>query len=110
MESFFIEMLGARLVERRKFGTADGAMLDLNGTTIFLRAERENDKIVGDSSQHRYGYDHLGLEVDDLDETYRVLTGKGVTFTLSPTESEAGRMAFIEGPDGIAIELFQTVR
>jgi catechol 2,3-dioxygenase-like lactoylglutathione lyase family enzyme len=110
MENFFTDMLGARLIERRKFGTADGAMLDLNGTTIFLRAERENDKIVGDSSQRRYGYDHLGLEVDDLDETYRVLTGKGVTFTLSPTESEAGRMAFIEGPDGIAIELFQTVR
>jgi catechol 2,3-dioxygenase-like lactoylglutathione lyase family enzyme len=108
-EKFFTDVLGAKLVEKRKFGTADGAMLDISGITISLRAIREDDKIVGDSHEQRYGYDHLGLEVDDLDEAYRTLTGKGVTFTVTPTDVPSGRMAFIKGPDGITIELFQTV-
>ena len=108
-EDFFTSMLGAKLIERKKFGTADGAVLDLNGITISLRTSRENDNIISDSSQQRYGYDHLGLEVEDLDAAYKELREKGVTFNLSPTNVEGGEMAFLKGPDGITIELFQPV-
>jgi len=100
-------MLGAKLIRRRKFGTADGALLDLSGTTISLRAAREDDNIAGDSSQERYGYDHLGLEVEDLDAAYEELKGKGITFSVLPRNVEGGKMAFLKGPDGITIELFQ---
>jgi len=100
-------VLEAKLIQRRKFGTADGAVLDLNGTTISLRKAREDDNITGDSSQQRYGYDHLGLEVEDLDAVYEELKEKGITFSIPPTNVETGRMAFIKGPDGITIELFQ---
>ena len=106
-EDFFTGMLGAKLIRRRKFGTADGALLDLSGTTISLRAAREDDNIAGDSSQERYGYDHLGLEVEDLDAAYEELKGKGVTFSVLPRNVEGGKMAFLKGPDGITIELFQ---
>jgi catechol 2,3-dioxygenase-like lactoylglutathione lyase family enzyme len=102
-------MLGAELIRRRKFGTADGAVLDLNGTTISLRTARENDNIAGDSSQERYGYDHLGLAVEDLDTAYEELKGKGVTFSVLPRDVEDGKMAFLKGPDGITIELFQPI-
>jgi catechol 2,3-dioxygenase-like lactoylglutathione lyase family enzyme len=102
-------MLGAKLIERKKFRTADGAVIDLDGITIFLRTSRENDDIIGDSSQQRYGYDHLGLEVEDLDAVYEELKEKGVTFSILPTNVENGRMAFLKGPDGITIELFQTL-
>jgi len=37
MIAFFTECLGADLARRKKFGTADGASLDLQGTTINLR-------------------------------------------------------------------------
>jgi catechol 2,3-dioxygenase-like lactoylglutathione lyase family enzyme len=107
-EKFFTGMLGAKLIERRRFGTADGATLNLNGTTISLRVKREDENIIGDSSQPRYGYDHLGLEVEDVDAAYRELKGKGITFTIPPTNVVNGRMAFLKGPDGITIELFQT--
>jgi len=107
MENFFIQMLGAKLIKHRKFGTADGAILDLNGTTISLRTAREDDTITGDSSQQRYGYDHLGLEVEDLDAAYKELKGKGLTFSVLPRNVENGKMAFLKGPDGITIELFQ---
>lgn len=106
-ENFFTGVLEAKLIQRRKFGTADGAVLDLNGTTISLRKAREGDNITGDSSQQRYGYDHLGLEVEDIDAVYEELKEKGVTFSILPKNVENGRMAFIKGPDGITIELFQ---
>lgn len=106
-EDFFTGMLGAKLIRRRKFGTADGAVLDLNGTTISLRAAREDDNIAGDSSQERYGYDHLGLAVEDLDAAYEELKEKGITFSVLPRNVEDGKMAFLKGPDGITIELFQ---
>jgi catechol 2,3-dioxygenase-like lactoylglutathione lyase family enzyme len=107
MEEFFIGMLGAKLVQRQKFGTADGAMLDLNGTTISLRTAREDDTITGDSSQQRYGYDHLGFEVEDLDAAYKELKEKGIRFSVLPRDVEQGKMAFLKGPDSITIELFQ---
>jgi catechol 2,3-dioxygenase-like lactoylglutathione lyase family enzyme len=107
MEDFFTQMLGAKLIERRKFGKADGAVLDLNSITISLKGTQEDDRVVGDSSQQRYGYDHLGLEVGDIDAAYGELRGKGVTFSVPPTKMENGKMAFFKGPDGITIELFQ---
>jgi catechol 2,3-dioxygenase-like lactoylglutathione lyase family enzyme len=110
MEDFFTQMLGAKLIERRKFGKVDGAVLDLNGITISLKAAHEDDTVVGDSSQQRYGYDHLGLEVGDIDAAYEELRGKGLTFSVPPTKVENGKMAFFKGPDGITIELFQSLR
>ena len=109
-ERFFTGMLGAKLIERRKFGTADGATLDLNGTSINLRVKREDESITSDSSQPRFGYDHLGLEVEDVDAAYKELKEKGITFTIPPTDGVNGRMAFLKGPDGITIELFQTFK
>ena len=37
MINFFTDDLGAALVARQKFGTADGASLNLQGTTVNLR-------------------------------------------------------------------------
>ena len=47
MIKFFVEALGATLVARKKFGTADGASLDLQGTTVNLRVDREDEVMVG---------------------------------------------------------------
>lgn len=105
-ERFFIETLGAKLVERRKFGTADGVVLDLSGKQISLRASREDDNITS-GSQKRYGYDHLGVEVEDVEAAYRELKGKGFHFTISPRDSPTSKFAFFEGPDNITIELLQ---
>jgi catechol 2,3-dioxygenase-like lactoylglutathione lyase family enzyme len=106
-ERFFTGMLGAKLIERRKFGTVDGATLDLSGTMINLKVKHEDENIIGDSSQPRYGYDHLGLEVEDVDAAYKELKEKAITFTIPPTDVVNGRIAFLKGPDGITIELVQ---
>ncbi len=107
MIGFFTDILGAELVERRKFGTADGAKLDLEGTTVNLRVANENEKIVNDASEPRFGYHHLGLEVEDVDAAYNQLTDKGFTFTIKPNDAGNVRIAFFLGPDNIVIELVQ---
>ncbi len=107
MIHFFNEMLGARLVERKKFGTADGATLDLNGTTVNLRVAREDETVMGDNSIPQYGYNHIGLMVEDVDKAHAELTAKGYVFSTAPQNAAQHRIAFFNGPDNITIELMQ---
>ncbi len=107
MIDFFSEVLGAELVERRKFGTADGARLSLDGVAINLRVAAEGEEIVNDASNPQFGYHHLGLEVEDVDAIYSELTEKGYTFTIPPTDLGYVKMAFFRGPDNIVLELVQ---
>ena len=107
MIAFFTEVLGATLIKRQKFGTADGASLDLQGTTVNLRVSREDEQMVGDASQARYGYDHIGLEVEDIETVFKDLTAQGFTFLVPPREIPDLKIAFFKGPEDITIELVQ---
>ena len=109
MITFFTAVLGAGLVARQKFGTADGASLDLHGTTINLRVSREDDQLVGDASQSRYGYDHIGLEVEDIETAFNDLTALGFTFLVPPREISNLKIAFFKGPEDITFELIETL-
>jgi catechol 2,3-dioxygenase-like lactoylglutathione lyase family enzyme len=107
MIQFFTDILNARLIDRRKFGTADGASLDLDSTTVNLRIAREDENIVADPSQAAYGFDHIGLEVDDIDAAFKDLTTRGYSFFMRPTEIPGMKIAFFKGPEDITIELCQ---
>ena len=107
MITFFTETLEAKLVMRKKFGTADGASLDLQGTTVNLRVSREDETIVGDASQSSYGYDHIGLQVEDIETAYTELQAQGFSFLVPPTDIPNLKMAFFKGPEDITIELVQ---
>ena len=51
---------------------------------------------------------HLAFQVENLDETMRDLTAKGVQITDGPTQSSSGnRFIFIDAPDGYEIELIE---
>jgi catechol 2,3-dioxygenase-like lactoylglutathione lyase family enzyme len=123
MITFFTETLEAKLVMRKKFGTADGATLDLQGTTVNLRVSREDEEMVGttvnlrvsredeemvgDASQSSYGYDHIGLQVEDIETVFTELQAQGFKFFVPPTELPDLKMAFFKGPEDITIELVQ---
>lgn len=51
----------------------------------------------------------LTLQVEDVDETYELLKGKGVKFEEPPGDRESwgARTAYFRDPDGNLIELFQ---
>jgi catechol 2,3-dioxygenase-like lactoylglutathione lyase family enzyme len=107
MINFFTEVLAAKLIDRRKFGTANGASLDLDGTTINLRVAREDEQMVGDASQTTFGFDHIGLEVEDVENAFKDLTAQGYSFFMPPTEIPNMIIAFFKGPEDITIELCQ---
>ena len=107
MITFFIETLGATLTVRKKFGAADGASLDLHGTTINLRVSREDEEMAGDAHHARFGYDHIGLTVEDVDAAHEELARQGFSFFMPPTDIPGLRIAFFKGPDGITVELVQ---
>ncbi len=107
MIAFFEDAIGAKFVEHRKFGTADGAMLDLQGITINLRVARENEEIGENISRSNYGFDHIGLQVEDLQAAHENLTQRGYSFFVPPTETADYITAFFKGPENISIELLQ---
>ena len=54
------------------------------------------------------GLDHIGLVVKDVDAFAAKLKAKGVVFTQEPKTLRPGlRMCFIQGPQGISIELLE---
>ena len=107
MIDFFTDALGARLVERKQFGGADGAVLDLNGTGISLRVEKKDEVIAGDASQTRYGYDHIGLQVENINQAMQELAPKGVEFLSDPVDLGDRLSVFFKGPERITLELLE---
>ena len=104
---FYVDMLGATLVSRAE--TAAGVLrvsLKLAGLDLFI------DRAPPDTPPCRprpfLGLEHVGLTVADLDGAAAELKAKGVVFTLEPVDFRPGlRIAFIQGPDGVEIELLQ---
>lgn len=54
--------------------------------------------------------DHLGWLLDDFEGTVATLKEKGAAFLVGPQKSGDHMMAFIEGPDGVKIELVEEVK
>ncbi len=65
--------------------------------------------MTGDASQTRFGYDHLGLQVEDIDAAYEDLKTRGFKFFMAPKNIPDLRIAFFRGPEEITIELIQTL-
>ncbi len=54
------------------------------------------------------GLDHFGFKVKNLEETVASLKNKGAKLVIEPTTTPSGiKIAFIEGPEGIRIELVE---
>ena len=108
MIDFFTQNFDAKLIAMKKFGGADGASLDLSGTTVNLRVLQENEKMMDPASGKTFGYHHVGINVDDVDATYKNLSAKGFKFSVPPKDiDETMRIAFFDGPENVTFELLQ---
>ena len=60
----------------------------------------------------QWGLDHIGFVISgDFDAYCDNLKSKGVSFTMEPINfSPQTRIAFIEAPDGVSIELVQRLK
>lgn len=100
---WFADILGAEIVK-----TPARTEARFGPLRIFFQQVSEGDKI-GPSPAHQHrGLDHFALFAKDVDAVAADLKAKGVKITKGPVTPRPGvRVCFIEGPDGISIELLE---
>ena len=112
--AFYTDILGMELVEKREDTPpteGEVAMLKSPGSEQLLELNwyKEGSRF-GTSYVNGSEVDHLGFDVENLDEWISSLEMKGVKILIRPREIGAGvgwNEAFIEDPNGIWIEFLQ---
>lgn len=108
--NWFVENLGGERGEGGVFKGAPQIPVQFNGATVIVRGERTGES-AGEKGGLEWGTDHFAFEVSgDFDAYCGELKSKGVKFTVEPVQfNPKTRIAFIEAPDGVSIELLQRV-
>ena len=113
--AFYVDVLGFRQRESARIpatplGPLDLVYLELGGTTIEVMCYPEAPPIAPRDAAQRLGWQCLALEVDDMDQSLRVLKEKGVPAAWGPITRPSYARAEIRDPDGNPIELRQWLR
>ncbi len=112
--AWYTEHFGARLLSSREVmpGTITVSM-DAGGPVrlnISSKPEGSSDERAS-AELNRLGLEHFGFDVDDIEADIARLQEAGVRVVLPITEVAGGtRLAYIEGPDDVLIELVQPAR
>ncbi len=104
--AFYVEALGARETARVPVGDRLRVVLDLGGLTLFI------EQVPADTARAPaapfVGIEHIGLAVDDLDAALDAHRARGTRITAEAQQVRPGvRIAFLEGPDGVVLELLE---
>jgi len=105
--AFFKENFGAKEVNRFEVNGMPIITMEIGGLNYNFSPKRAGETI--DSCPGvRYGVYHMALKIKDLEAEARKMKARGVKFTqeVKPLNPK-GKFAFVEGPDGISIELLQ---
>lgn len=105
---WYVDKLGGKITESSEVGGAPQIYVDFTGATLIVRGQRTGEQ-ANDKKGLTWGTDHFGFHVDgDFDGFCDALKSKGVVFTRGPEDfGTTLRLAFIEAPDGVSIELLQ---
>lgn len=96
-----IDFYGNVLGLEKKYQFGDYAGFDCGGVEIGL-------KTWGELEKPRKGEPCIDLLVENVDESYTALKGKGVSFTEPPKDTPwGGRMAVFSDPEGNSLQLIQ---
>ena len=102
---FYERMFGAEVLRSVQQGKPR-VDLDLGGLKVFIAQAATGDKIGAAPTSPYLGLDHIGLTVTGIDAAVAELKAKGAEFTMEPTTIRPNvRIAFLRGPQGVAIEL-----
>lgn len=102
---FYVETFGARETGREGGATVTRVIVDLGGLTLFIEQAPEAGPAATPPNR---GIEHIGLAVDDIAGVVADLKRRGIAFAIDLTDVRPGlRTAFLDGPDGVRIELLQ---
>lgn len=105
---FYEKMFDAKRVEFVQSNGIPRVDLDLNGLTIFIAETAEGAVMPTAPAQPYIGLDHIGLRVNDVDAAAAELKRRGAIVIKEPVTIRPGvRIAFVQGPDNVRIELLQ---
>lgn len=103
--AFYVDTFGAREVGREGSPIVTRMIVHLCGITLFI--EHAPDANPPAKPLNR-GIEHIGLAVDDIEKAVSALKQRGIVFVIDITDVRPGlRTAFLDGPDGVRIELLQ---
>lgn len=106
--TWYVDKLGGEIAGRKEAGGAEQILIRFEGATLIIRGERTGEE-TGVKSGQQWGADHFGFGVrGDFAGFCNELKARGVRFAVEPKDASPGvRIAFIEAPDGVRIELLQ---
>ncbi len=106
--TWYVENLRGHELSSVMIEGAPQIYVEFSGGMIIIRGERKGEKAAR-KADLTWGTDHYGFRVDgDFDAFCTDLKEKGVKFTVEPFDfNPTTRIAFIEDPDGVKIELLQ---
>ena len=106
--TWYVEKLGGKVVGNNEVQGAPQFYVAFEGATLIVRGQRTGEQVAGKKGS-QWGTDHFGFHVPgDFDAFCNDLKQRGVTFTMDPVDfSPTVRIAFIEAPDGVRVELLQ---
>ena len=105
---YYQRMFDAKIIESIQSDGKPRIDLDINGLTVFIAPVPADADIPSAPTEPYIGLDHLGLRVDNIDAAYTELTQRGAVFTVAPRTIRPGvRIAFVQGPDNVRVELLE---
>ena len=105
---WYCDVLGAKITFEGRFRGSQVYYFEINGMTFIVFGQLEGEEPLPASINSRFGVDHFGFEVDDIDAAVNELTVKKVNILQGPTDVRPGlRIAYFEAPDNVRIELSQ---
>ena len=103
---FYVETFGARETGRVGADPVSRVVLDLGGLTLFI--EQAPAGIAEAAVPPHRGLEHVGLRVADIDAAVADLAARGIAFVAPLTQVNPHlRTAFLDGPDGVRIEILE---
>jgi catechol 2,3-dioxygenase-like lactoylglutathione lyase family enzyme len=109
MADFFVKAFGAEKVSLNKL--PDGrirAELNITGGRMIINTPQSTDIRSPDSPQKRYGTEHFGMKVDELESALQQCQAAGAKLVQGVTQVRPGvRIAFFMAPNNVLVELVE---
>ncbi len=104
--NWYADKLGGTITKSATVHDAPQIYVSFGEAFIIVRGQRPGEAAKGKANLE-WGADHFGFQVKgDFDAFCAGLRAKGVKFSMEPTDiNPATRIAFIDAPDGVSIEL-----